>query len=178
MSTKSFISKNENINYSQKKTTYTDKKTRTIITKSKSKSNNKSSNTTTTKFYPISDPSDYSNIQNQYDSKMLSQPILNTSLYQRAIESEFPSSSKEKMKLKLLQYNIIKESLDQCSSFPSNIRKYIYQFLFSLPNQKNIYEKYNKFGIHPFYRFLNDIYPLDDDTQRKNLQKVCSLLAF
>ena len=178
MSTKSFISKTGYLNNSQKKTTFTDKKTGTIISKSKNKSNNKSSNTTTTKFYPISDPSDYVNIQNQYDSKMLSQPILNTSLYQKAIESEFPSSSKEKMKLKLLQYNIIKESLDQCSSFPSNIRKYIYQFLFSLPNQKNIYEKYNKFGIHPFYRFLNDIYPLDDDTQRKNLQKVCSLLAF
>ena len=178
MSSKSFISRTGNLTNSQKQTTFTDKKTRTIINKSKNKSSNKSSNTTTTKFYPVSDPSDYSNIQNQYDSKMLTQPILNTSLYQKAIESEFSSSSKEKMKLKLLQYNIIKESLDQCSSFPSNIRKYIYQFLFSLPNQKNIYEKYNNFGIHPFYRFLNDIYPLDDDTQRKNLQKVCSLLAF
>ena len=39
-------------------------------------------------------------------------------------------------------YNIIKESLDQCSSFPSNIRKYIYQFLFSLPNDKKIYGKF------------------------------------
>ena len=174
MSTKSFNSKGGYFNNSQKNTTYTDKKTKTIITKSKNKSNKKLSNTTRTQFFPASDPLD----QNKFDSKILSQPILNISLYQKAIESEFPSSSKEKMKLKLLQYNIIKESLDQCSSFPSNIRKYIYQFLFSLPNQKNIFEKYNKYGIHPFFRFLNDIYPLDDEIQRKNLQKLCSLLAF
>ena len=173
MSTKSYTTKSAYYNNSQKKTNYTDKKTRTSLNKTKTKSN-----TVTTHFYPASEPQEYSNIQNKLDSKMLSQPILNPSLYQRAIESEFPSSSKEKMKLKLLQYNIVKESLDQCSSFPSNMRKYIYQFLFSLPNQKDIYEKYNKFGIHPFFRFLNDIYPLDDETQRKNLQKVCSLLAF
>ena len=174
MSTKSFNSKGGYFNNSQKNTTYTDKKTKTIITKSKNKSNKKLSNTTRTQFFPASDPLD----QNKFDSKILSQPILNISLYQKAIESEFPSSSKEKMKLKLLQYNIIKESLDQCSSFPSNIRKNIYQFLFSLPNQKNIFEKYNRYGIHPFFRFLNDIYPLDDEIQRKNLQKLCSLLAF
>ena len=174
MSTKSFGSKTGYYTNSQKKTTFTDKKTNTA----RSKSKNKSSSATATRFYPISDPSDYSNIQNSYDSKMLKQPILNLGLYQKAIESEFPQSSKEKMKLKLLQYNVVKEALDQCSSFPSNIRKYIYQFLFSLPNQKDIYERYNKFGIHPFFRFLNDIYPLDDSTQRKNLQKVCSLLAF
>ena len=178
MSTKSFTTKTGYYNNSQKKTTFTDKKSPSSFNKSKTKFNNKSSNTTTTHFYPVSDPIDYSNIQNKYDSKMLTQPILNTSLYQKAIESEFPSSSQEKMKLKLLQYNIIKESLDQCSSFPSNIRKYIYQFLFSLPNQKDLFQKYNKYGIHPFFRFLNDIYPLDDEIQRKNLQKVCSLLAF
>jgi hypothetical protein len=33
-------------------------------------------------------------------------------------------------------------------------------------------------GIHPFFRFLDDIYPLADNTQKANLQKVCSLLAF
>ena len=178
MSTKSYTTKTAYYNNSQKKTNYTDKKTRTLLNNSKTKSNKKSSNPTKTHFYPALEPQEYSNFQNKYDSKMLIQPILNTSLFQKAIESEFPSTSKEKMKLKLLQYNIIKESLDQCSSFPSNIRKYIYQFLFSLPNQKDIYEKYNKFGIHPFFRFLNDIYPLDDEIQKKNLQKVCSLLAF
>ena len=178
MSTKSFTTKTGYYNNSQKKTSFTDRKSPTSLNKSKKKSNNKSSNTTTTHFYPASDPIDYLNIQNKFDSKMLIQPILNTSQFQKAIESEFPSSSQEKMKLKLLQYNIIKESLDQCSSFPSNIRKYIYQFLFSLPNNKDIFQKYNKYGIHPFFRFLNDIYPLDDEIQRKNLQKICSLLAF
>ena len=178
MSTKSFTTKAGYYNNSQKKTSFTDRKSPTSLNKSKKKSNNKSSNTTTTHFYPASDPIDYLNIQNKFDSKMLIQPILNTSQFQKAIESEFPSSSQEKMKLKLLQYNIIKESLDQCSSFPSNIRKYIYQFLFSLPNNKDIFQKYNKYGIHPFFRFLNDIYPLDDEIQRKNLQKICSLLAF
>ena len=135
MSIKSFISKTGYPENSQKNTTYTDKKTKTIISKSKSKSSKKPLNTTRTQFFPASEPLDYSNIQNKFDSKILSQPILNISLYHKAIETQFSSSSKEKMKLKLLQYNIIKESLDQCSSFPANIRKYIYQFLFSLPNQ-------------------------------------------
>ena len=174
MSTKSFTTKTGYYNNSQKKTAYTDRKTKSIISKSK----NKSTNTTKTQFFQAEDPLDFSNIQNKLDSKMLSQPILNVSLFKKALESEFPTSSKEKMRMKLLQYNIIKESLDQCSSFPSNMRKYIYQFLFSLPNHKDIFEKYDKQGIHPFFRFLNDIYPLDDEIQRKNLQKVCSLLAF
>ena len=178
MSTKSYATGTGYYNNSQKKTTFTDKKMSTIRSKSKKKSNSKSKNTTKTQFYPLSEPLDNSNIQTKFDSKMLKQPILNIGIYQKTIESEFPQSSREKMKLKLMQYNIVKESLDQCSSFPSGIRKYIYQFLFSLPNQKNILEKFDKYGIHPFFRFLNDIYPLDDDTQRKNLQKVCSMLSF
>ena len=176
MSTKNNISKTAFYSNSQKKTTYTDKKTLgTYRDRSKQISNRKTSENEEeiNQFYP---PINLE--EKKLDSKMLSQPILNVSLFKKALESEFPTSSKEKMRLKLLQYNIIKESLDQCSSFPSNIRKYIYQFLFSLPNDKKIYEKYNKMGIHPFFRFLDDIYPLADPTQKLNLQKVCSLLAF
>ena len=174
MSTKNNISKTAFYSNSQKKTTYTDKKINTYLNKSKPTINPKSEKEETqTQFYPAL------NIEEKkLDSKMLSQPILNVSNYKKALESEFPPSSKEKMRVKLLQYNIIKESLDQCSSFPSNIRKYIYQFLFSLPNDKNIFSKYDKMGIHPFFRFLDDIYPLADNTQKANLQKVCSLLAF
>jgi hypothetical protein len=176
MSTKNNISKSAYYNNSQRKTTYTDKKTLTpYLEKSKQIINQKESEKeeTINQFYPR-----INSEENKLDSKMLSQPILNVSFYKKALESEFPTSSKEKMRMKLLQYNIIKESLDQCSSFPSNIRKYIYQFLFSLPNDKKIYEKYDKMGIHPFFRFLDDIYPLADTTQKLNLQKVCSLLAF
>ena len=174
MSTKNNISKTAFYSNSQKKTTYTDKKINTYLNKSKPTINQKSEKEETqTQFYPAL------NIEEKkLDSKMLSQPILNVSNYKKALESEFPPSSKEKMRVKLLQYNIIKESLDQCSSFPSNIRKYIYQFLFSLPNDKNIFSRYDKMGIHPFFRFLDDIYPLADNTQKANLQKVCSLLAF
>ena len=174
MSTKNNISKTAFYSNSQKKTTYTDKKINTYLNKSKPTINPKSEKEETqTQFYPAL------NIEEKkLDSKMLSQPILNVSNYKKALESEFPPSSKEKMRVKLLQYNIIKESLDQCSSFPSNIRKYIYQFLFSLPNDKNIFSRYDKMGIHPFFRFLDDIYPLADNTQKANLQKVCSLLAF
>jgi hypothetical protein len=174
MSTKNNISKTAFYSNSQKKTTYTDKKINTYLNKSKPTINPKSEKEETqTQFYPAL------NIEEKkLDSKMLSQPILNVSNYKKALESEFPPSSKEKMRVKLLQYNIIKESLDQCSSFPSNIRKYIYQFLFSLPNDKKIFSKYDKMGIHPFFRFLDDIYPLADNTQKANLQKVCSLLAF
>ena len=176
MSTKNNISKSAYYTNSQRKTTYTDKKTLTpYLEKSKQIINQKESEKeeTINQFYPR-----INSEENKLDSKMLSQPILNVSFYKKALESEFPTSSKEKMRMKLLQYNIIKESLDQCSSFPSNIRKYIYQFLFSLPNDKKIYEKYDKMGIHPFFRFLDDIYPLADTTQKLNLQKVCSLLAF
>ena len=148
MSTKNNISRTAFYTNSQKKTTYTDKKTLLSKTKSRSLSNPKSSEETITQFYPAQNIK-----EKKLDSKMLSQPILNLSLFKRAIESEFPSSSKEKMKIKLLQYSIIKESLDQCSSFPSNIRKYIYQFLFSLPNQKDLFQKYDKKGIHPFFVF-------------------------
>ena len=174
MSTKNTISKTGFYSNSQKKTTYTDKKILSNLDKSRQKSSQRSpeKDETTFQFYQPDSQN------KQLDSKMLSQPILNTSLYKKALESEFPTSSKEKMRMKLLQYNLIKESLDQCSSFPSNMRKYIYQFLFSLPNEKKIYEKYDKMGVHPFYRFLDDIYPLTDITQKSNLQKVCSLLAF
>ena len=174
MSTKNTISKTGFYSNSQKKTTYTDKEILSNLDKSRQKSSQRSpeKDETTFQFYQPDSQN------KQLDSKMLSQPILNTSLYKKALESEFPTSSKEKMRMKLLQYNIIKESLDQCSSFPSNMRKYIYQFLFSLPNEKKIYEKYDKMGVHPFYRFLDDIYPLTDITQKSNLQKVCSLLAF
>ena len=174
MSTKNTISKTGFYSNSQKKTTYTDKKILSNLDKSRQKSSQRSpeKDETTFQFYQPDSQN------KQLDSKMLSQPILNTSLYKKALESEFPTSSKEKMRMKLLQYNIIKESLEQCSSFPSNMRKYIYQFLFSLPNEKKIYEKYDKMGVHPFYRFLDDIYPLTDITQKSNLQKVCSLLAF
>ena len=173
MSTKNNISKTGFYTNSQKKTTYTDKKIPFSLDKSKQKSGQRSpeKEETTFHFYPT-------NEEKKLNSKMLSQPILNVSIYKKALESEFPTSSKEKMRMKLLQYNIIKESLDQCSSFPSNMRKYIYQFLFSLPNETKIYDKYDKMGIHPFFRFLDDIYPLVDSTQKSNLQKVCSLLAF
>jgi len=176
MSTKNNISKSAFYTNSQRKTAYTDKKTLTpYLEKSRQVINQKESEKVETinQFYPGQNLE-----EKKLDSKMLSQPILNVSFYKKALESEFPTSSKEKMRMKLLQYNIIKESLDQCSSFPSNIRKYIYQFLFSLPNDKKIYEKYDKMGIHPFFRFLDDIYPLADTTQKLNLQKVCSLLAF
>ena len=175
MSTKNNISKTAFYSNSQKKTTYTDKKIPVYLDKSKQILDQKPSEKeeTLTQFYPAENIED-----KKYDSKMLSQPILNVSNFKKALESEFPVSSKEKMRMKLLQYNIIKESLDQCSSFPSNIRKYIYQFLFSLPNEKRIFEKYDKNGIHPFYRFLDDIYPLVDTNQKLNLQKVCSLLSF
>ena len=173
MSTKNTISKTGFYSNSQKKTTYTDKKIPFSLDKSKQKSGQRSpeKEETTFHFYPT-------NEEKKLNSKMLSQPILNVSIYKKALESEFPTSSKEKMRMKLLQYNIIKESLDQCSSFPSNMRKYIYQFLFSLPNETKIYDKYDKMGIHPFFRFLDDIYSLVDSTQKSNLQKVCSLLAF
>ena len=111
MSTKSFISKTGYYNNSQKKTNYTKNKTRSSPNISKTKTNNKSSNRTITDFFPVSDPIENSKIQNQFDSKMLNQPILNINLYQKTIESQFPSTSKEKMKPKLLQYNIIIISL-------------------------------------------------------------------
>ena len=114
---------------------------------------------------------------NAYDSKMLTEPIINSSNFQRALDSQIKSSNKEKMKLKLLQYSILKESITQCSSFPSKQRKYIWQYLLSLPNNISLYQSYLSRGIHPFYKFINEMYPLPSETQSKDLQTVCSLLA-
>ena len=52
---------------------------------------------------------------NAYDSKRLTEPVINSSNFQRALDSQIKSSNKEKMKLKLLQYSILKESITQCS---------------------------------------------------------------
>lgn len=112
-----------------------------------------------------------------YDSKMLKQPIINATNYQKALNSQIPNSSQDKTKLQLFQYSILKESLDQCSSFPTKSRKYIWQFLFSLPNNKSLYETYVNRGIHPFYKFINEMYPLSNEEQSKNLQHICSLLS-
>ena len=114
---------------------------------------------------------------NAYDSKMLTEPVINSSNFQRALDSQIKSSNKEKMKLKLLQYSILKESITQCSSFPSKQRKYIWQYLLSLPNNISLYQSYLSRGIHPFYKFINEMYPLPSETQSKDLQTVCSLLA-
>ena len=97
MSTKSFTTKTGYYNNSQKKTTFTDKKSPSSFNKSKTKFNNKSSNTTTTHFYPVSDPIDYSNIQNKFDSKMLSQPILNSKSNRIRISFIFPGKNEIKI---------------------------------------------------------------------------------
>ena len=112
-----------------------------------------------------------------YDSKMLSEPIINSSNFQKALDSQIKHTNKEKMKLKLLQYSILKESIDQCSSFPSKTRKYIWQYLFSLPNNISLYQSYLSRGIHPFYKFIDEMYPLHSEAEAKNLKIVCSLLA-
>ena len=98
MSTKNNISKTAFYSNSQKKTTYTDKKIPVYLDKSKQILDQKPSEKeeTLTQFYPAENIED-----KKYDSKMLSQPILNVSNFKKALESEFPVSSKEKMRMRI-----------------------------------------------------------------------------
>ena len=155
-----------------------------MLTKQKVKSQNLEKNkapqatlTSITKDKDYQTIDDLINIYMTFDSKMLSEPIINPSNFHAALEKELPNSNKEKMTLKLMQYPILKDSLSQCSAFPSKNRKYIYEYLFSLPHNDKIYKNYEDLGPHPFYRFIDEMYPLDDIKQEKNLKIICSALS-
>ena len=124
-------------------------------------------------FLPVSNTARYEN----YDSKMLDTPILNTSNYQRALESQVKNTHEDKLKLRLLNYETLRETMTQCSAFPTKHRKFIWQYLLSLPNNIKLFQSYLGRGVHPFYKFINDMYPLGSEKENENLKTVCSLLA-
>ena len=101
MSTKNNISKSGFYTNSQKKTAYTEQKIpNSYLNRSKQIINSKhSEEDTINQFYPP-----LNNENKNIDSKMLSQPILNVSFFKKALESEFPSSSKEKMRFFSIKY--------------------------------------------------------------------------
>lgn len=112
-----------------------------------------------------------------YDSKMLITPIINNKNYFKSLNNQLTNQSSEKNILRLLNYNTIKETFNQCSSFPKEKRKYIWQYLLSLSNNKKLFDEYKEKKIHPFYKFINDLYPLASPIETKNLQTICSLIS-
>ena len=159
----------------QLKTTSSDRNKQT--TKDSKNSKNQVTITSLTKDKDYQTIDDLINMYMSFDSKMLSEPIINPSNFHAALEKELPKESKEKMILKLIQYPILKDSLSQCSAFPTKHRKLIYEYLFSLPHNDKVFKLYEERDTHPFYRFLDEMYPLDDSKVEKNLKFICSSLS-
>lgn len=112
-----------------------------------------------------------------YESKMLAGPILCPKNYLKSLNNQLDSTSNEMKLLQLLNYNTLKETFTQCSCFPEKKRKYIWEYLFSLPYNKVLFEEYSSKKVHPFYKFINQMYPLASPTEQHDLQNVCSLLS-
>ena len=148
------------------------------VMSSRSKKTSKSKSLIGKKNISIRNEPDYLEEYISYHSKMLNQPIINLTNYQNALDIQFPVPNKTKMELKILTYPIILETLHQCSSFSNSKRKYIYQYLYSLPYNKELYKEFASKGIHPFFRFLPNTYPLEDKNLSKQFQKLCSALAY
>ena len=137
----------------QLKTTSSDRNKQT--TKDSKNSKNQVTITSLTKDKDYQTIDDLINMYMSFDSKILSEPIINPSNFHAALEKELPKESKEKMILKLIQYPILKDSLSQCSAFPTKHRKLIYEYLFSLPHNDKVFKLYEERDTHPFYRFLD-----------------------
>jgi hypothetical protein len=110
------------------------------------------------------------------DSRKLKEPIINKSLFLKSLSKDIDNS--EKLQLKLFEYPILKEIVEKCGSYPEKFRTYVWKFLLSLPNNKNLFDMYSIKGLHPFYRNLDLIFPLKDAKLFRKLQSMCSALTF
>lgn len=110
------------------------------------------------------------------DSRKFKEPIINRSLFLKSLSKDIDNS--EKLQLKLFEYPILKEIIEKCGSFPEKFRTYVWKFLLSLPNNRKLFDMYSIKGLHPFYRNLELIFPLNDGRIFRKLQSMCSALTF
>jgi len=108
------------------------------------------------------------------------EPIIIKDYFVQSIQRELKrnKTATELMDLKLLEFSVLKEIMDNCGSFPAKHRINFCKFLFSLPNDYAYFELLNKRGTHPFYKNLELNFDLKDKFMLNKLKSLCSNLAF
>ena len=112
------------------------------------------------------------------DSRKLKEPIIKKEYFNNFIKSETKSKSRVQSNLTSFNFKNLSEMLKGCGAYPENARKYIYTYLLSLPNNINQFAYYSGKGIHPFYRNIQNFFPITENQMLVRIQKLCSLISF
>ncbi len=117
---------------------------------------------------------------NELHSKIMLEPIIIKDYFIQNIQKDMKKNkhATDIMDLKLLEYNILKEIIDSCGSFPVKHRINFLKYLYSLPNDHHYFDLVNKRGMHPFFRNLEINFNLKDIFTLKKLKNLCSNIAF
>jgi len=117
---------------------------------------------------------------NDLHSKIMLEPIIIKDYFIQNIQKELKKnkSATELMDLKLLEFNILKEIIESCGSFPEKQRINFQKFLFSLPNDYYYFDLINKRGMHPFFKNLEFSFDLKDKFILNKLKNICSNIAY
>ena len=116
---------------------------------------------------------------NKLDSKIMLEPIIIKDYFIQNIQKELKKNkSADLLDLKLLEYNILKEIIESCGSFPEKHRINFWKFLFSLPNDNFFFDLINKRGIHPFFHDLEVNFEIKDKFILNKLKNICSNISF
>jgi hypothetical protein len=110
------------------------------------------------------------------DSKKMKEPVINKQIFINTILKD--PKKKELIDLKLLDFQVLNEILENCGTFPGKYRSFIWKFLLSLPGNEKTFQLYSNKGIHPFYKNLHIIFPIKDKRDFMKLQNMCSLITF
>jgi hypothetical protein len=105
------------------------------------------------------------------DSKSLTEPIIDKNMFLNSIKKIIGYS----FDVSLLEYKILKDSIDVLGSFSEKHRFTFWKYLLSLPNNIVCFEYYNSKGIHSFFRDYD--FELKDQFKIKRMRQICSLVA-
>jgi hypothetical protein len=111
----------------------------------------------------------------------MKEPIIKRENFLNAIKKEIKLTSKDRkdniLDLKLLDYPIIKQIMDNCNALPDKHRFIIWKYLLSLPCDKENFEFFNNKGIHQFFNGFENRFPLKDQNTLRKLKQICSLIS-
>jgi hypothetical protein len=110
-------------------------------------------------------------------SRMMKEPIINKDYFLKSLSKQINSKDISTMELKLLNYPILKEIMDQCGSYPVKTRFLIWRYLLSLPGNESRFKSISLKGVHPFYRNINETFPIKDTRHCRKMQSICSLIS-
>jgi len=80
--------------------------------------------------------------------------------------------------LKLLDYDVLEQIMTNVGYFPDNSRFYFWKFLLSLPHNQANYEKLAVFGVHPFYKDIDQMCFIKDSHYSRKVQQICSHISY